>query len=120
MMIQYSHVVFQYQNLYTFYNHVDSKNISTANVDEDYKKVKWPRAELGYVSAFLWMLKQGDNCEYPLPRMKLQLDILQHVQAFTGLSYMGPNSFYEALTRLVEAIDTEANLKSSIQFESID
>jgi hypothetical protein len=57
------------------------------------------------------MLKQGDKSEYPLPPIKLQVaDMLQHVQSFTGLSYMGPNTFYEPLSRLIEAIETEANL----------
>eukprot|EP00026_Physarum_polycephalum_P000641 Phypoly_transcript_00642.p1 GENE.Phypoly_transcript_00642~~Phypoly_transcript_00642.p1 ORF type:complete len:1425 (+),score=228.18 Phypoly_transcript_00642:309-4277(+) len=86
--------------------------ISSKNAEEDYKKVAWPRAELGYVSAFHWMLKQGDKWKYPLPKINLQMEsVLQHVQSFTGLSTMGPNTFYEPLTRLFEALNTEANLK---------
>jgi hypothetical protein len=39
----------------------DRKKISTSNMEEDYAKVKWPSAELGYVSAFIWMLRQGTD-----------------------------------------------------------
>lgn len=89
----------------------ESKYISTANVEEDYKKVIWPSAELGYAATFTWLLKQGDKALYPLPIMKLQTeDMLQHVQLFTGLSNMGSNSFYEPLTHLMEALESEANL----------
>eukprot|EP00026_Physarum_polycephalum_P000465 Phypoly_transcript_00466.p1 GENE.Phypoly_transcript_00466~~Phypoly_transcript_00466.p1 ORF type:complete len:1508 (+),score=196.62 Phypoly_transcript_00466:129-4526(+) len=88
--------------------------ISTVNTEEDFKKIKWPRAELCYVSAFVWMLRQGDKWEYPLPEMRLQLEgIMQHVQSFTGLTSMGPNSFYEPLARLIEALNAEANLSNT-------
>jgi hypothetical protein len=75
--------------------------------------VKWPSAELGYYTTILWMLRQGDRLQYPLPTMKLQLtDLLQHVQPFTGLSYAGSNTFYEPLGRLIDAINKEARLSS--------
>lgn len=38
--------------------------------------------------------------------------MLQHIQSYTGMSYMGPNSFYEPLERLLLAMDSEANLSS--------
>lgn len=50
---------------------------------------------------------------YPLPKVNLQLqNMLQHIQSYTGLSDMGPNSFYEGLERLLTALDTEANLSN--------
>eukprot|EP00026_Physarum_polycephalum_P000035 Phypoly_transcript_00035.p1 GENE.Phypoly_transcript_00035~~Phypoly_transcript_00035.p1 ORF type:complete len:2948 (+),score=330.54 Phypoly_transcript_00035:176-8845(+) len=88
--------------------------ISTVNAEEDYKKVVWPRADLAYTASFLKMMKLGDNCEYPLPKLKIELeDLVQHVQSFTGLRNMGPNSFYESLARLIESLRNEAKLSDN-------
>lgn len=85
------------------------------HVEEDFGKVKWPSAELVSAKSWLWVLKQGDKWPYPLPKINLQVqNMLQHIQSYTGMSYMGPNSFYEPLERLLLAMDTEANLSSII------
>lgn len=91
----------------------DSAYVSTAHVDEDYKEVKWPSAEIDYATALIRMLIRGNSSLYPLPNLKLQMeDMLQHIQLFTRTSHTGSNSFYEPLARLIDALNNEANLKS--------
>lgn len=94
-------------------DYVEISHISTINAEEDFKVMKWPSAEFAYTATFTRLLNQGDKAPYPLPRIKLQVeDMLQHVQAFTGLSNMGPNSFYEPLSHLIQSINAEAKLSS--------
>jgi hypothetical protein len=100
------------------------------HVEEDFGKVTWPATELVSSKSWLWVINQGEKwpylyfnqlnktvsltiIRYQLPKANLQVqNILQHLQSYTGMSYMGPNSFYEGLERLANAMDKEANLSS--------